>query len=210
MKKTKFLACLLALATVAGAASALADSRMFSLGAGVQYWNAKDADLIDKDGLGGGGIVFRLRPIDYLGIDFRAGAVGVWNSDTWRTNGTKYKTETTFYCIPLELGLVAMLPLNDVFTVYAGPGVGYYYYDVDIKTTSRHHHHYHSEWEDHIRLEDDFGWYALAGVNVRLAPCFSLFGEVRYTDTETSLKHMDDSAFDASGVGGQVGFLFDF
>ena len=208
MKNLKLLACLLAMAAVAG--TALADQPVFSLGAGVQYWDAKDADKLDEDGLLGGGLILRFRPSDVLGIDFRAGAVGAWDNDTYRVNGTKYEEESTFYCCPFEIGLVLTLPLTDVLSIYGGPGVGYYYYDIDIETTSKHNPHYHSERSKHIKLDDDFGWYAVAGVNIRLAPCFSLFGEARYTDTETSLKDDKSEKFDCSGFGAMAGFMIDF
>lgn len=208
MKKMKLLACLLALSTVAAASAFAAPG--FSLGLGVQYWDAEDADLLDEDGMWGGSVLMRVRPCDYLGIDFRLGGLGIWDSSKWREGGTKYEVDSTFLCCPFEIGLVGMLPLSDVLTLYGGPGVGYYYYDIDIEKSSKHHHHYHSDWTEHIRLEDDFGWFAVAGLNVKLAPCLSLFGEVRYTETETSMKDNKNWKFDASGVGGQVGIMFDF
>lgn len=208
MKKMKILACLLALTTVA-ATGAFA-SPGFSLGLGVQYWDAEDADLLDKDGMWGGSVLMRIRPCDYLGIDFRFGGIGVWDSKSWREDGEKHELDSTFYCLPFEVGLVGMLPLNDVVTVYAGPGVGYYYYDIDVEETAKHHHHYHSEWHKHFDMEDDFGWFAVAGVDLQLAPCMSIFGEVRYTETETSLEDDKNWKFDASGIGGQVGIMFNF
>ena len=181
MKSLKLLACLLAFSAVA--VSAMASRPGVSLGFGAQYWDAKDADKLDKDGLEGGSVILRLRPSEYLGIDIRGGAVGVWKSDHYRVNGTKYETDATFYCVPVEAALLLMLPLDDNFTLYAGPGAGYYYYDIDIKTTSKHHHHYHTEWKESVKLEDDVGWFAVAGLNIQLTSCFSIFGEARYTDT---------------------------
>lgn len=211
MKNRKLLACLLALATVAGAVSALADSPAVSLGVGVQYWDAKDLDTIDKDGFYGANLILRLRPSDYLGIDFRTGCSGVWDAKSFREDGVKYETDVTFTCVPLEAGLVLMLPLNDSVSLYGGPGVGYYIYDIDIEQSSKHHHHYHEEWSKHIKLDNDLGWYAVAGLNIRLATNVSIFGEARYTDTETSLKHSKgDSTFDCSGFGAQAGIMIDF
>lgn len=210
MKNTKLLACLLALATVAGATSALASHSVVSLGAGAQYWDAKDADDLDEDGMFGGGLILRVQPSDYFGIDFRAGAVGVWDSHKYRVDGTKYERDSTLYCCPFELGLVLAFPLSDAISIYGGPGVGYYYYDIDIETSSKHGHHYHSERSEHIELEDDFGWYAVAGLKIDLVPGFSIFGEARYTETETSLKHGNGSEFDASGFGAMGGFMINF
>lgn len=212
MKNMKLLACLVALATVAGAASALADHPVFSLGLGAEWWNAKDADKFDEDGLLGGGIIARLRPSDYLAFDIRLSGVGEWKDSKWRDNGVKYYRDSSFYCVPAELGLVLMLPLNDALTIYAGPGVGYYYYEIETEIREKENHRYHRTYRESVELEDDVGWFAVAGLNISLAPNISIFGEARYTDTETSLKHNDDQKweFDASGVGVMAGIMFDF
>ena len=210
MKSWKLMACVLALAAASTAAFAQSSYSPFSLGVGAQYWDAKDVDKLDEDGFLGGNLIFRVRPAELLGIDLRVGSSGVWKGKSYRENGVKYETDTTFYCVPVELGLVLMLPVNDVITLYGGPGVGYYYYEIDVETTSKHHHHYHREWHDDYELEDDFGWYAVAGVNLQLAPHFSIFGEGRYTDTETNLKHVKTDPFDCSGWGVQAGVMIDF
>lgn len=214
MKHTKLLACLLALATIAGAASALAsDHPVFSIGLGGQYWMAKDAkDVLDEDGLWGGNLILRIQPVEYLGIDLRAGASGAWDNDSWHgPDGRKYDETATFMCCPFEAGLVLIIPLGDMFSLYGGGGVGYYYYDIDIRETShRHGHSSRTEWHDHIKLEDDVGWYALGGLKLNLAPHFSLFGEARYTDTETNLKNAKDFKIDCSGVAFQAGIMVDF
>lgn len=206
MKKTTLLACLLALAC---AASALGGTK-FSLGLGGQYWDAKDADRLGEDGFGGANLIARFRTHDHLGFDVRAGVSGIWDADSYRVNGTKYETDAVFMCCPLELGLVLMLPVNDWLTLYGGPGVGYYYYDIDVETTTRNGHHTRSTWSERIHLKDDFGWYAVGGATFRLATHFSLFGEARYTDTETKLRDADARKIDCSGFGVQVGCLFDF
>lgn len=212
MKLWRLTACLMAMAITTGAASALADGShpTFSLGMGVQYWDAKDADLLDEDGFAGANLIVRFQPSAYLGIDLRVGGSGVWDGKTYYVDGRKYETDVTLSCCPVEVGLLLMLPLGDTVTLYAGPGAGYYFYDIDIETSSKHGHHYHSEWHRHIELEDDFGWYAVGGLKVKLGSSVSLFGEVRYTDTETSLKDDDSEKFDASGVGVQAGIMFDF
>lgn len=214
MKFTRLTACILALATATGAMSALGEGAhsVFSLGLGFQYWDAKDvSDLdMDDDGLAGMNLIARVQPSEFFGIDLRLGGSGVWDDETYYVDGKKYKTDVSLMCWPVEAGIVLMLPINDTITLYGGPGVGYYYYDIDIERSRRHGHHYHSEKSKHIKLEDDFGWYAVAGLSVRLAPHVSLFGEARYTDTETSFKDEDASKFDCSGAAVQVGFMFDF
>ena len=205
-KTTKIIACLLALLFLAGTAVA----QKISLGLGAQYWNGKDLDYFDGNGMWGANFIARFAPLQYLGIDLRTGAMGVWDGESYRFEGEKYETDVVFTCLPFEAGLVLMLPLSDKVTFYGGPGIGYYYYDLDIKTSSKHHHHYHSEHTEHIKLEDDVGWYAVAGMTIKISRHFSIFGEGRYTDSETSVKHHKSEKIDCSGVGGQVGVMFDF
>jgi opacity protein-like surface antigen len=205
-KTTKTTACLLVLLFIAGTAVA----QTFSLGVGAQYWNGRDLDEFDGNGMWGGNLILRFSPVKYLGIDLRAGASGVWDGESYRIDGQKYKTDVIFSCLPFEAGLLLLLPVNDRVTFYGGPGVGYYHYDLDIKTSSKHNHHYHSEHTDHIKLEDDVGWYAVAGMTIKVSHHFSVFGEARYTASETKLKHDKSAKIDCSGAGGQVGIMFDF
>ncbi len=212
MKCWKLTACLLALAIAAGTMPAIGKNThpTFSLGVGAQYWEPKDIDSFDEDGIWGANLIARIQPAEYIGFDLRLGGSGVWDGTSYYIGDRKYETDVTFMCCPFEAGVVLMLPLGDVITLYAGPGVGYYYYDIDIETTSKHGHHYHYNWSRHIELEDDFGWYAVGGLKIQLTPNVSLFGEARYTDTKTSLKNYDAIEFDFSGVGFQAGLMFDF
>lgn len=215
MKSWKTLACLLALLTAVPAVRAADDFAVFNLGVGGLYWAAKDIDGsndFDSDGLWGGSIILRIRPIKYLGIDFRAGAAFNWDGESYREDGRRYEDDETFTCVPLEIGVVAMLPLGNVVTLYGGPGAGYYYYNYNYSSySSRHGHHYHKEYDEDIKLEDDFGWYAVLGATFQVCRHFSIFAEARYTDTETEPKDFDvDEKIDCSGVGGQVGVIFDF
>lgn len=213
VKSLKIPLCLLLLATLALPAAAQEDNPapVFSLGMGLQYWHADEMDILDKDGMGGANAIARYRPLPYLGFDFRVGCSGVWDGDKYRgADGRKHETDVVFLCVPVELGLLGMLPVGDTVTLYAGPGVGWYWYDIDIKTTSRHHHHSHTEWNEHVKLEDDIGWYAVAGADVRLLPWLSLFAEARWTDGKTHIKHEKQAEIDCRGVGGQIGILFHF
>ena len=214
MKSWKTLACLLALLTAVPAVRAADDYAIFNLGIGAQYWDAKDIDGsndFDSDGLWGGNIIFRIRPIKYLGIDFRIGASANWEGESYKVDGRRYTEDETFTCVPVEIGLVGMLPLGSVVTLYGGPGAGYYYYNYNYSSHStRHGHHYREEYDEDLDLEDDFGWYAVVGATFQICRHFSLFGEVRYTDTETEVKDWDDMKIDCSGIGGQIGAIFDF
>lgn len=220
MKSWKALVCVLAMLAAVPAAElqAAEDFSVCNIGIGCQYWNAKDLDEFDADGMFGLNLILRIRPIKYLGIDLRIGGEGAWEGETIRVDGRRYDTDVVFGCVPAEAGLVLMLPVGDVVTLYGGGGVGYYYYDLDVES---HTHHRHSRWEhddEHIKMEDDVGWYALVGLNFQLCPHFSVFVEGRYTDTATKFKHPEDYGLsesenediDISGVGGQIGLMFDF
>ena len=215
MKSWKILVCLLAVLTAVPAVRADDDFAVFNLGIGGMYWNAKDIDSsndFDSDGLWGGSIIFRIRPIKYLGIDFRAGGAFNWDGESYKEDGRRYEEDETFTCVPLEIGVIGMLPLGNVVTLYGGPGAGYYYYNFNYsKSSTRHGHHYREEYDKDIDLEDDFGWYAVLGANFQICRHFSLFGEARYTDTDTKVEDVKNAPkIDCSGVGVQIGAMFDF
>ncbi|MBQ7251127.1 MAG: outer membrane beta-barrel protein [Kiritimatiellae bacterium] len=209
-KKILLSALLLAAVALPAAAREAEPAPVFGLGMGLQYWHADDMDVCDKDAMGGANLIARYRPVPYLGIDCRLGCSGVWDGDKYRMDGKRYETDVVFLCVPVEFGLLGMLPAGDSFTFYAGPGVGYYWYDIDVKTTRKHHHHYHTEWNEHVKLADDIGWYAVAGADWRIVPCLSLFAEARYTGTGTHVRHEKSAEIDCSGFGGQIGILFNF
>lgn len=214
MKSWKTLACLLVLLTAVPAVHADEDFAVFNLGIGGQYWDAKDIDDgngFEEDGLWGGNLIIRIRPIKYLGIDIRAGVSANWEGKSYRVGGRRYEEDETFTCVPVEVGLIGMLPLGPVVTLYAGPGMGYYFYNYNYSEhSSRHGHHYRKEYDEDIDLENDFGWYAVGGATFQICRHFSLFGEVRYTDTETELEDFDSVKIDCSGIAGQIGVIFDF
>lgn len=224
MKRLTLLACLAALLPLGPAASAqdgdTAPGKV-AIGIGAQFWAPKALDdFMDESALWGADLLVRIRPVRYFGIDLRVGAVGAWASESYWYDGYRYISDVAFTCVPLELGAVLMLPLGDSLTLYGGGGGGYYTYDCDMEIGhGRHHHHYYRSWEidERVDMDSDFGWYALGGLEVRLCPHLSLYAEVRYTSTETSISHPEDydfpeeeSDFDMSGVGARAGLLFDF
>ena len=146
MKTWKAIACVLAVLAAVPAVQADEERNwsVANLGVGVQYWNAKDLDYFDGDGLWGANFLVRIRPIEYLGIDLRIGGEAAWEGESIRVNGKKYDTDVAFGCVPAEAGLVLMLPVGNVVTLYGGGGVGYYYYDLDVES---HEHHSHSNWD---------------------------------------------------------------
>lgn len=223
MKRLTLLACLAAMLPLVPAASAQDDATgpgKVAVGIGAQFWAPKALDdFMDEPALWGADLLVRVRPVRYFGIDLRAGAVGAWASETYWYDGYRYDGDVTFTCVPLEFGAVLMLPLGDSLTLYGGGGGGYYTYDCDIEISPGHRHHRYRSWkiDESVDMENDFGWYALAGLEVRLCPHLSLYAEARYTSTEISISHPDDydfpveeSDFDMSGVGARAGLMFDF
>ena len=87
MKSFKLIACLLVLLSAASAVRAADGYSLFNLGIGGQYWDAKDIDDFDTDGMWGGNIILRIRPIKYLGIDVRGGYCGNWEGNSYRYDG---------------------------------------------------------------------------------------------------------------------------
>jgi len=89
-------------------------------------------------------------------------------------------TDTDFYTIPLEATVMAKLGM-----LYGGLGYGYYVMGGDAN------------------LENDFGWYFLAGIQLALGGN-GVFGEVKWQDLETDVEGSNASA-DIGGVVFHVG-----
>ena len=206
------LLCAASLASAEEAAPAAtpALSRV-SLGAHLSYWDAKDLDAIDLDGAIGGGIVGQIRLLDYLALETRLGAYGAGNnSDVFVEGQGWYENDTVIVCMPLEAGLVALLPLGESFSLYGGPGVGYYFFDGEFRTTQGP-----VETTIDMDLDDEPGFYALLGGRFQLARNAALFLEGQYTWIETSLRRevgpiQANPDLDFSGFSLSAGMLFTF
>ena len=92
---------------------------------------------------------------------------------------------------PLEAAGVVTLGL-----FYGGIGVGYYIFDAEDAD-----------------LENNFGWYVLAGVDVGLGG-FGLFADIQWRDLSADVENVDPNlsnvptSLDAAGVGFNVGATF--
>lgn len=92
---------------------------------------------------------------------------------------------------PLEAAGVVTLGL-----FYGGIGVGYYIFDAKD-----------------VELENNFGWFVLAGVEVGLGG-FGLFGDIQWRDLSSDIEGVDPNlsnvptSLDAAGVGFNVGVNF--
>jgi hypothetical protein len=90
---------------------------------------------------------------------------------------------------PLEASAVARLGL-----FYGGLGLGYYIFDTDGTS-----------------IDNNFGWFAKAGVHVGLAKV-GVFGEIKYTKLSADFKDVKPgsglpTSLDADGVGFNVGVM---
>lgn len=139
------------------ASAALADFRVGPFAS----WVA----LEDEDAMGGG-LLCELMLTDNLGIDARA----------------SYLEVEDYYLVPLELGLVGLLPIGGV-SLEAGAGAGYYIPE-DVSETIYTPREVELEGPD-----PEVGFYVVAGVRVPLGDNVQLFAEGKYTkvdgDSET-------------------------
>ena len=190
----------------------------FSLGAFLSYWNASDLDDLDLDGAFGGGLVGQFRLARLLALELRLSGFAAGSDDDVFVPGEGwYDTDTTLVAAPLEAGLVAFLPLGDKLSLYGGPGAGYYFFDGEIRSEQGP-----IDITCDLDLDDEPGFYLLAGARAQLARNAALFCEAKYTWVETSLSldrllpdslpalDLDDEDIDFSGLSLQAGMLFTF
>lgn len=200
----------------AGMSPAMAQEDVtFSLGGQGIYWNVSDLDDCDGEGLWGGGVVAQLQFCEYLALDGRISFMGATASTYWSDGWYRYRTDADLFVMPIELGLTLLLPVGDVVSLYGGPGVGFYFFDASVSNSDHHHRDWYY-WEDydHVRMDDNFGFYALGGLKIALADQVGLFVEGKYTWVETSFKDLGeewgdvDIQLDGFSIG--IGALFTF
>ncbi len=183
----------------------------FSLGAHLAYWNVSDLDEFDLAGALGGGVIGRFRLCDWLSLEGRVSGFGAGDTRDVSVQGAGYFEHTvTLAVLPLEAGLVAILPLGDAFRLYGGPGAGFYVFDGEfsseqgpLKTTLD------------LDLDDESGFYVLLGGGWQLARNALLFLEGKYTWVETEVANAGGwlgagAEIDFSGLALAAGMLFTF
>jgi len=147
------------IATALTAASALAGGGLGIFGT---YWDADDTD----DPAIGGGIKLKAPLMPNLCMELR-GSYLVEFAD-----GTDEES-----LIPLEAGLVIEFPIAEQLTLYAGGGAGYFIspeYEVDDGMGG----------EVDVDLDDEVGYYAVAGAELKLNESVAIFAEAKYTAVE--------------------------
>ena len=189
----------------------------FSLGAHLSYWNARDLNDFNLNGMLGGGVVGQFRYNPYIALEVRLSGFAVSDSkDYFIENKGWYETDLTIVAMPMEAGLVAFLPLDKTFELSGGPGVGFYLFDGEYSVEQ-------GPWDTtyDIDMDDQAGAYLLLGVRAKLASNMSLYAEAKYTwvkskfDTplppsEYTGTMVPDRHIDFSGVSINAGFSFTF
>lgn len=183
----------------------------FSLGAHLAFWHVSDLDEFDLAGALGGGVIGRCRLCDWLSLEGRVSGFGAGDTRDVSVQGAGYFEHTvTLAVLPLEAGVVAILPLGDAFRLYGGPGAGFYVFDGEftseqgpLKTTLD------------LDLDDESGFYVLVGGGWQLARNALLFLEGKYTWVETEVTNAGGwlgagEEIDFSGLAFAAGMLFTF
>ena len=188
MKKSMAWA-LAALMAIAAAAPMAARAGIGGFGT---WWDSKD-----YGNMFGGGAKLGLG----LGLGFWIEARGSY------LETTDYK-EADISLIPLEALLGWELEISDILRPYIGAGAGYYVKDFEWKSRWK-------EWKEEFESKDCAGYFALAGVNLFLAPDFAIFGEAKYTlvgeDDKLKWRGSDiKEKFSFDGLSVNVGLKFGF
>ena len=155
------------------------------------YWDTKDAD---SDW--GGGAKLQLEIIPNVFVEAR----GTYFPEFGEKSGDEVKVDI----IPVEADAILKFPIADQFKLYGGGGAGYYIFNVknDVDDVD-------------IEVDNELGYFAVAGVEIALSEQVSLFAEGKYTwlDTTTTAKFegveekQDDSL---DGFGGVAGIMLTF
>ena len=158
------------------------------LGVFGSYWDTKDAD----DGYGGGAKL-QIDVMENICIEARGSYYPEFGSDS--------DDEIKVDIIPIEADAIIKFPISDLLTPFVGGGVGYYMFEVDNDV----------EGVD-VSIDDEFGFFALAGVEIGLSEQVSLFVEGKYTWLDITAdvsgggeSESEDGTLD--GFGGNAGLM---
>lgn len=187
---------------IAVAVSVLFSSSAFGAGIGgfASRWDAKDPD--DTWGFGG---LLRFDLNENLQLDLRGSYY------LFEDREDDIKGELTV--IPAEVALMFKIPLEGQFSAYLGGGLGYYFGEAKLKGGGE---------SFTIDIDDEVGFFALGGIEIKLGDSFSLFGEAKYTWLEfekaklkdTGIPELDGEKFDfdlkMDGLAVNIGLLLRF
>jgi hypothetical protein len=167
--------------------SSVVASAAGGLGVFGSYWDTKDAD----SGWGGGAKL-QFETIPNIFIEAR----GTYFPDFGDSSGDEPKLDI----IPAEADAIIKFPIAEQFTPYVGGGAGYYMFNVDNNDSGVD-----------VSVDDKFGYFALAGLEIGLSKQVSLFAEGKYTwlkvtvDVSSPVSGSEDAKLD--GFGGNAGLM---
>jgi opacity protein-like surface antigen len=159
----------------------------------------------DDAGAGiGGGIKFKSDISESLAFELRGSYIANFDPDV--------DVELVYddlVVIPVEADLLLTVPLGDQVQIYGGGGGGYYVlpeYEVNIAVPG-------SDQPD-LDWDDVFGYFGVAGIQIKLSDTLSLFGEAQYRVIEIDKAEVDgveedvDPEVELTGLGANAGLLF--
>ncbi|HMP90290.1 MAG TPA: OmpW family outer membrane protein [Kiritimatiellia bacterium] len=173
------------IATVMTMAFILPNAHANGLGFFASYWDTKDAE--DEFGIGAK-LQFSLDQA--ITMELRASIFQFEDSE----GGIKVELDV----IPLEAGLLFNLAPGAEFNPYIGGGAGYYIMDAEISAGGL---------SSDLDIDNEVGYYAVAGAELKLADNIALFVEAKYTWLK--IKKVEGISADAKldGFGGNAGLI---
>ncbi len=196
----KVLAVLSAFALATSVASAAGGFGFFG-----SYWDAGDFG----DGYGGG-IKFKADVAEMIGIEVRGTYLPSFDPPDESDGGVTWQFEDV-KVIPVEADIVLQFPVADALTVYGGGGVGYYVipeFESELVAGE--------SLEPDVDPDDEFGFFAVGGVEFNLAENIAIFAEAMYRWVKVDQVNVDDEDveleedIDLSGFGVNGGVALKF
>lgn len=176
----------------------LADAQAGGLGFSGAYWNPKDAE----DGYGAAARL-QVDLSSTVSLDIRGAYFPDMSEDISTPAG---EIDSDLEIIPLEVGLLLHPKVADKgVQPYIGGGIGYYMLELDTESPSG--------LDNRIDLDDEVGWYAVAGLKLRFSQGLALVLEAQYRGVEGTAKGDDigdiDDAYtiDLEGFGANAGLM---
>jgi opacity protein-like surface antigen len=173
------------------------------LGIGVHGGCVKAHDADQGTGAYGAHLDLHLSPWFAL-----QGSVDAWLEESIPLNSDTSVGDLKVKSMPLTVTARIFLPISSTFAPFAGAGAGIYYVEKN----------YPQSLND-LHINDDttqeFGWHAAAGVEVKIARLFSVYGEGRaiFADTgekldEAVVQDLKDFSYDSVAFTGGLTIHF--
>lgn len=184
----------------------LASAVMASAGGGFALYGTY-MDMADFDDAGyGGGLKLQadLSGDDVVGFEFRLGGVTGYGGDAPETEDS--------YLVTLEANLTLGVPVGENLKAYVGAGGGYYVFgEYESKEPIAGFDSHNPDMDP----EDVFGFFGVAGIEIRASEALGIFVEAKYLVAEIEEIDIDDETMDIDegdfgGLGVNAGLIFRF